>query len=66
VKCPNCGAGDHVIIRTEDSEAGVRRRRSCCTCAKRWWTIEAAEDVYRKAADVVESFRELQKRVGEA
>jgi transcriptional regulator NrdR family protein len=67
MKCPNCGHPDHrVVYARETKEGGVRRRRECLKCAFRWFTVEASEAVYQKAAEVVETFRELQKKVGEA
>jgi transcriptional repressor NrdR len=66
MKCPTCGHGDHRIVYTRATDDGaLRRRRECLQCGFRWFTVEAPEAVYDRAAGVVDKFRELQKAVGE-
>jgi transcriptional regulator NrdR family protein len=40
--CPECGADRPLTIGTERVPGGVRRRRQCRGCARRWSTIELA------------------------
>ncbi|MFC1463284.1 MAG: transcriptional regulator NrdR [Candidatus Brachytrichaceae bacterium NZ_4S206] len=41
MKCPNCGSGDtHVIDTVREPSGGIRRRRSCKTCGRRFSTVE--------------------------
>ncbi len=43
--CPYCGAGDSKVIdsRLVDAGAGVRRRRECLACRRRFTTYERCE-----------------------
>jgi transcriptional repressor NrdR len=65
VNCPICAHPDHRVLRTQETEDGVRRTRECLSCAHRWFTIEAPEEVYRRAEDITEAFRAMQGAVGE-
>lgn len=40
VRCPYCGAEDLRVLDTRDSEQGVRRRRECAACERRFTTYE--------------------------
>ena len=41
MKCPNCGSGDtHVIDTAREPSGGIRRRRSCKACGRRFSTVE--------------------------
>ncbi len=42
IKCPHCGAvsKSRVLDTTSDSPEGIRRRRECLACEKRFSTIE--------------------------
>ncbi len=43
MRCPYCGAADSKVIDTNhDSRGGVRRRRECLQCEKRFSTYERA------------------------
>ena len=43
MRCPYCGAADSKVIDTNhDSRGGVRRRRECLKCEKRFSTYERA------------------------
>lgn len=46
MKCPFCGGQDTEVLesRTVDEGEGVRRRRECKTCHKRFTTFEKARD----------------------
>lgn len=65
MNCPNCGHGNHRVLRTDALDGRVRRSRECLSCGKRWHTIEAPEEIYRRAADVVEIGRQLRDAIGE-
>lgn len=65
MNCPNCGHGEHRVIRTAEKDGRVRRTRECLKCAGRWHTIEAPEAIYQQAADVVEVGRRLRDVIGE-
>jgi transcriptional repressor NrdR len=41
MKCPVCGSNEtHVIDTVRESAGGIRRRRSCKECQKRFTTVE--------------------------
>jgi len=41
MKCPNCGSGDTYVIDTaREPSGGIRRRRSCKACGRRFSTVE--------------------------
>jgi len=40
LKCPFCGSTDLRVTDTRDSPKGLRRRRQCKTCGKRFTTYE--------------------------
>jgi transcriptional repressor NrdR len=41
MKCPACGSGStHVIDTVREPNGGIRRRRECKTCGKRFSTVE--------------------------
>lgn len=40
MKCPFCDADDSRVVDTRQVEAGIRRRRECNTCGKRFTTYE--------------------------
>lgn len=65
MKCPVCTHPDHRVLRTQEQGDGVRRTRECLDCAHRWFTLEAPESVYKRAADIEEAFRAMQGAVGE-
>lgn len=43
MKCPKCGADRPLIADSRHTADGVRRRRKCRRCGKRWYTLELAE-----------------------
>jgi transcriptional repressor NrdR len=45
MKCPYCGADNNTVVdsRAFDSNSGIRRRRECLNCGKRFTTFEKAE-----------------------
>ena len=65
MNCPTCGHGQHRALRADQKEGVVRRRRECLKCGFRWTTIEAPEEVFVRAQDVIEKFRDLQRVCGE-
>jgi len=40
MKCPFCGSIDSRVIDTRDAEGGIRRRRECENCGRRFTTYE--------------------------
>ena len=46
--CPACGHEDNHVIGTARVEDGIRRRRVCEHCGKRWNTFEFAEESERQ------------------
>jgi transcriptional repressor NrdR len=40
VKCPYCGTTDLRVLDTRDTEHGIRRRRECAACLRRFTTYE--------------------------
>lgn len=40
MKCPHCGDGDSRVIDTRTTGDGIRRRRECNVCGKRFTTYE--------------------------
>lgn len=40
MKCPFCGSTDSRVIDTRSSESGIRRRRECMSCNRRFTTYE--------------------------
>lgn len=65
MNCPICAHPDHRVLRTDAKDGTMRRVRECLRCAHRWFTMEAPEDVYVRAADIVEAFQVMRDRVGE-
>ncbi len=47
MKCPFCGETEIKVIDSRSTEEGVsiRRRRECCSCAKRFTTYEKVENI---------------------
>jgi transcriptional repressor NrdR len=42
VQCPFCGSTDSSVTETRDSPEGLRRRRTCAQCKRRFTTYERA------------------------
>ncbi len=40
MNCPFCSATDSRVIDTRDAEGGIRRRRECASCGRRFTTYE--------------------------
>jgi transcriptional repressor NrdR len=40
MRCPFCGEPDSRVIDTRDAEGGIRRRRECVPCGRRYTTYE--------------------------
>lgn len=40
IKCPHCGASNSSVVRTACTLDGIRRRRQCQMCGKRFTTRE--------------------------
>jgi transcriptional repressor NrdR len=57
MKCPYCNAPDTQVIDSRPLHDGVRRRRRCLACKKRFTTIEA---VIRRLPRVIKSSGERQ------
>lgn len=43
MKCPFCAAVDSKVVDSRDTESGIRRRRECLACGKRFTTYERIE-----------------------
>jgi transcriptional regulator NrdR family protein len=65
VKCPACSHDEHRALRADAKDGIVRRRRECLKCTFRWTTIEAPEEVFQRAQNVIDKFRDLQRICGE-
>lgn len=58
MRCPYCRHGDSRVLdsRSVDEGAGIRRRRQCLGCERRFTTIEQMQMVIVKRSGVVEQF----------
>lgn len=58
MRCPYCRHGDSRVLdsRSVDEGAGIRRRRQCHACERRFTTIEQMQMVVVKRSGVVEQF----------
>lgn len=66
MNCPICAAGDHRVVQTtQQPDGSTRRARDCIACGHRWFTVEASEAIYRKAADIAQAFETMRAVVGE-
>jgi len=45
MRCPFCAAVDSKVVDSRDTESGIRRRRECLSCSKRFTTYERIEAV---------------------
>lgn len=45
MRCPFCTAVDSKVVDSRDTESGIRRRRECLSCGKRFTTYERIEAV---------------------
>ena len=43
MRCPFCSSVDSKVVDSRDTETGVRRRRECLSCGKRFTTYERIE-----------------------
>ncbi len=43
MKCPFCGHNASTVLETRETENGIRRRRQCLKCGKRFTTYERIE-----------------------
>jgi len=43
VRCPFCTSVDSKVVDSRDTETGIRRRRECLSCSKRFTTYERFE-----------------------
>ncbi len=50
MSCPYCSRGDSKVIDSRDSGDGIRRRRECLGCARRFTTYER---VHKRAMTIV-------------
>jgi transcriptional repressor NrdR len=50
VQCPFCGSTDSSVTETRDSPEGLRRRRTCAQCKRRFTTYERALEPGLKVA----------------
>lgn len=45
MRCPFCQSVDSKVVDSRDTESGIRRRRECLTCGRRFTTYERIETV---------------------
>ena len=45
MRCPFCAETDSKVVDSRDTESGIRRRRECLRCGKRFTTYERIEAV---------------------
>src|SRR4030067_3038488 len=45
MRVPYCGFEDPKVIRSRDSDDGIRRRRECLSCGERFTTFERVQAV---------------------
>ena len=43
MRCPYCQSVDSKVVDSRDTESGIRRRRECLSCARRFTTYERIE-----------------------
>lgn len=41
--CPKCGCPDSIVVDSRKHETYINRRRDCCNCSFRFFTVELAE-----------------------
>ena len=41
--CPKCGCPDSIVVDSRKHESYINRRRDCCNCSFRFFTVELAE-----------------------
>lgn len=58
MRCPYCRHGDSRVLdsRAVDEGSGIRRRRQCPACERRFTTLEQMQMVVLKRSGVVEQF----------
>lgn len=59
MNCPLCNHPRHRVLRTTETDGGIRRTRRCERCGDTWTTQELAEDQIKKAAEILKRAREL-------
>lgn len=45
MKCPNCGFTESKVIDSRPTDNAIRRRRSCCSCNRRFTTLECVQAI---------------------
>ncbi len=45
MKCPFCACGNDRVVDSRESRGGIRRRRECMECGKRFTSFETVEEV---------------------
>ena len=59
MNCKLCNHPNHRVLRTSETEGGIRRTRRCERCGFTWQTQELAEETIKKAAEILKRAREL-------
>lgn len=59
MNCPNCGHGEHRVLRTAEEDEAIARTRECLKCAKRWKTAEVDAERLERANDIIEAYERL-------
>lgn len=48
IVCPECGRGKSLVVDSRTIADGIRRRRECEYCGKRYTTYECGNDLMRR------------------
>lgn len=77
VECPKCGSGECHVFDKRNKPYGIRRRRRCSSCGKRFGTVEVnVEDrkeihhvvvIYKGEEQIWEGYKEwikIQRKMG--
>jgi transcriptional regulator NrdR family protein len=59
MNCPLCKSDQNFVTHTRAEETIIRRGRQCRECGKRWLTIEAAVEVYKRSEAALKLARQL-------
>lgn len=64
MRCTVCQSAESRIVRTDASDAEIRRRRECLRCKHRWTTFERTEDALARLDKIAETVRPLADLIG--
>lgn len=63
LNCPFCGGNDFAVVdvRNQEKSKGIRRRRECKSCGKRFTTYEVCSDMYHEVEEKIFPEKESSK-----